>query len=414
MNNVTAFEKFNEVQRYYRSIEYPKYRNINLKEFKENYETLHSIKVHLESNVLYSRLVNAMSQTIAKSERQEELAQLPKSEIWSNLSERGMNKVIRPLQKAKNQNVIYPVEWTDKWGNACYISNGFWDAKNYTVMDVLGYMFLLKEGGDSLPDYAAPIFQDLNAIIEREDQLSADGKGTQISAGVESASGKSIILNNSYSIGFTDRDFRNNTGMDLSSSELSELLLETSRVEFKLSFPVRLKETGNKENIHRMNFYSRFYELCEEETKIRKDGIVQSRRYRVYFNTFLGELFVNNLKSRFNNKIDLRFYTLPDAAQIFYRRHLIHHNFKDLSIYLEKIAYSVGYTDPNITNLRNTVESNILEPLRQYGYIKSYEKAPGLKVRLKGLKGVKYLIKGICNQEKSSSSEEEKDAGSVK
>jgi len=81
---------------------------------------------------------------------------------------------------------------------------------------------------------------------------------------------------------------------------------------------------------------------------------------------------------------------------------------------LEKIAYSVGYTDPNITNLRNTVESNILEPLRQYGYIKSYEKAPGLKVRLKGLKGVKYLIKGICNQEKSSSSEEEKDAGSVK
>jgi hypothetical protein len=325
-----------------------------------------------------------------------------------------MNKVIRPLHKAKNKDVSFPVEWTDKWGNACYISNGFWDAKNYTVMDVLGYMFLLKEGGDSLPDNADPIFQDLNAIIEREDQLSADIQGSLISQGAKPDSSKSMVLNNAYSIGFTDRDFRKNTGMDLSSSEISELLLETSRVEFKLSFPVRLKETGNKENIHRMNFYSRFYELCEEETKIRKDGIVQGRRYRIYFNTFLGELFVNNLKSRYNNKIDLRFYTLPDSAQVFYRRHLIHHNFSDLPIYLEKIAKSVGYTDTNITNLIKTVESNILEPLREYGYINSYEKTPGLKERSKGLKGVKYIIKGISNQDQKPSNNEEKDAGSVK
>ena len=223
-----------------------------------------------------------------------------------------------------------------------------------------------------------------------------------------------MVLNNVYSIGFTDKDFKKNTGINLSSSEIKDLLLETSRVEFKLSFPVRVKETGNKENIHRMNFYSRFYELCEEETKIRKDGIVQSRRYRVHFNTLLGELFVNNLKSRYNNKIDLRFYTLPDSAQIFYRRHLIHHNFPDFSIYLEKIAKSVGYTDTNITNLIKTVESNILEPLREYGYIKSYRKAPGLKERSKGLKGVKYIIKGISNQEERSSNNEEKDAGSVK
>jgi len=414
MNRATAFEIFTEVQEYYNSIDYPKYKNISLKKFKEKFEALNGIKIHLESNVLFTRLVNAMSQTIAKCERQEKLAQLPENEIWSNLSERGMNKVIRPLQKAKNIDVSFPVEWIDKWGNACYISNGFWAAKNYTVMDVLGYMFLLKEGGDSLPDYADPIFQDINAIIEREDQLSTDGKGSQLPEKADPDASKSRVLNNAYSIGFTDRDFRKNTGMDLSSSNIKDLLLETSRVEFKLSFPVRLKETGNKENIHRMNFYSRFYELCEEETKIRKDGIVQSRRYRVHFNTFLGELFVNNLKSRYNNKIDLRFYTLPDSAQIFYRRHLIHHDFSDLPIYLEKIVKSVGYTDTNITNLIKTVESNILEPLKKYGYIKSYKKAPGLKERSKGLKGVKFIIKGISNQEKSSSSNEQKDAGLVK
>ena len=238
MNRATAFEIFTEVQEYYNSIDYPKYKNISLKKFKEKFKALNGIKLQLESNVLFTRLVNAMSQTIAKCERREKLAQLPESEIWSNLSERGINKVIQPLHKAKNKDVTFPVEWTDKWGNACYISNGFWDAKNYTVMDVLGYMFLLKEGGDSLPEDADPIFQDLNDIIEREDQLSEGIKGSQISRGTESGSSKSMVLNNAYSIGFTDKDFKKNTGINLSSSEIKDLLLETSRVESKLSFGV--------------------------------------------------------------------------------------------------------------------------------------------------------------------------------
>jgi hypothetical protein len=407
MDKQQADKIFTKVQKYYNSIPYPKYKNIALEEFKENYEALRSVKQYLESNALYNRLVNAMSQIITKREKQKQLVRLSDSEIWSNLSERGMNKVIPPLHEAKNKDVTFPVEWTDKWGNACYISNGFWDAKNYRVMDALGYMFLLKEGGDSLPEDADPIFQDLNAIVEREDQLSKDKKESHINQEVDSGSDMSIILNNAYSISFEDKDFRKNTGMDLSSSEILELLLETSRVEFKLSFPVRVKNTGNKENIHRMNFYSRFYELWEEEAKVRKDGIVQSRRYRVYFNTLLGELFVNNLKSRYNDKIDLRFYTLPDSAQIFYRRHLIHHSFSDLQIHLHTIAESVRYTDSNITNLIKTVESNILDPLREHGYFKSYE-------RKKGLKGVKYIIYGICDREAKSSESEQKDTGSVK
>jgi len=270
-------------------------------------------------------------------------------------------------------------------------------------MDVFGYMFLLKEGKDSLPENAEPIFQDLDTIAEREDQLSKNGKHLNTSPETGSVSNQSMNLNNAYNIGFTDKDFRKNSGLDLSSSEILNLLLETSRVEFKLSFPVRVKSTGNKENLHRMNFYSRFFELREEEAKVRKDGIVQSRRYRVYFNTFLGELFVNNLMSRYNDRIDLRFYTLPDSAQIFYRRHLMHHSFPELSIHLISIAESVGYTDSNMTNLPKTVEDNILDPLKDYGYIKFYE-------RMKGLKGIKYVI----HRKKKSLDSDSKDAGSVK
>ena len=55
-----------------------------------------------------------------------------------------MNKVIPPILKRKGQTL--PVEWTDKWGNTCHISNGYWGAKNYRVMDAIGYMFLMKDG----------------------------------------------------------------------------------------------------------------------------------------------------------------------------------------------------------------------------------------------------------------------------
>jgi hypothetical protein len=188
----------------------------------------------------------------------------------------------------------------------------------------------------------------------------------------------------------------------MSTSEILQLLLETSRVEFKLTFPVRLKSTGSKENTHRMNFFSRFYELGYEDIKIRKDGIVQERRYRVYFNTLLGELFVNNLMARYNDRVDLKFYILPDSAQIFYRRVLLHNNISPFEIGLHKIAGAAGLKDSNTSNLIKTVERNILEPLRLYGYIESYRRAQGLD-------GVKYVI--MREQEKS---EALKDAGSVK
>ena len=91
-------------------------------------------------------------------------------EIWSNYSDRGMNKTIPPILKRAGRNL--PVEWTDKWGHTCSISNGYWGAKNYRVMDALGYMFLLKHGGDRLPENAEPIFNDLVDIQQRESQLN--------------------------------------------------------------------------------------------------------------------------------------------------------------------------------------------------------------------------------------------------
>jgi hypothetical protein len=136
MNQDQAQKIFSEIKDYYDLIQLPKYRNVDLKIFKEKYDALSSIKECLGSDENYIRLINAMSQIIARLVKQEKLSDLPKDKIWSNLSERGMNKVIPAVYNKKG--MAFPIEWTDKWGYTCYVSNGFWTVKNYRIMDALG------------------------------------------------------------------------------------------------------------------------------------------------------------------------------------------------------------------------------------------------------------------------------------
>ena len=123
-----------------------------------------------------------------------------------------------------------------------------------------------------------------------------------------------------------------------------------------------MKSTGARENTHRMNYYSRFFEMADEELNVKSNGVVLTRRYVIHFNTVLGELFVNNLLAKFNDRIDIRFYLLPDSAQIFYRQALVHHDHKTPSFRLATIAKYAGLTDSNPWNLITTVENNILKP----------------------------------------------------
>ena len=251
MDKDTAARTFAEIKLYYDHIDQPKYRNVELKELKERYGEMLGLKDWLESDPRYVRLLNAMSQILARLEKHEEFAGAQAGTVWSNLSERGMNKAIPPVYNIKG--VEFPLEFTDKWGHACYVSNGSWTAKNYRLMDALGYMFLLKEGGDRLPEERSPIFYDLADIEVREVQLN---NGTTNAKDIDDGQNEVDAVRPPpyrYSIGFTDSQFRKNSGLDLSSAEILSLLLETSRVEFKLSFPVRLK-CSVKEGRHRMNF----------------------------------------------------------------------------------------------------------------------------------------------------------------
>jgi hypothetical protein len=140
MDKNRAQEVFLEIKSYYDAIDEPKYRNAVLTELKEKYEGLLELKEHLGLALYYDHLVNAFSQIISKLEKQKRLSDPSAKGSWSNLSERGMNKVIPPVRS--NMETKFPIEWTDKWGSKCYVSNGQWTARNYRVKHVLPFLMI--------------------------------------------------------------------------------------------------------------------------------------------------------------------------------------------------------------------------------------------------------------------------------
>jgi len=372
--------KLDQIIEDYNSLKEPKYRNANIEILKIHYNLLMEMKDVMRGDQKHAHIVNAISQTIKKM-----TPKGPEDKDWRNVSDRGINKAIPPVIKKKNHPIEFPFQWIDnKSGITCYC-NGYWSAKNYMLMDILGYRLLLKEGKNCLPEESAPIFNDLESIATRELALSESGNIPPSSQLMTSEQMIQRIQGTRYYIQFTDEDFQKHISQDMSPNNICNLLLETSRVEFKLVFPVRMRNEKENEQRYRMNFFSRLFEFGYiEET--RENGIVQPKEYLILFNTVLGEMFAHNLLSRSYDWLDSQFYNLPHNAQIFYRRFVLNNDCKRIPINIDTIKERLKLEDKNITNLRNTIERNILAPLVTQGLIDPFEKEDGLH-------GLKFIIK---------------------
>ena len=333
----------------------------------------------MKNSIEYNNLLNAMTQIMNK---------FTSNSSWINTSERGINKSICPIQKKGNQAFEFPIHgWIGKVNKFVISIMGIGSPQLYGN-GCLGLYFFVKEGNDKMPAVCKPIFNDLDEIYSREEDINQNNFDDAQDA-IQIGSRENIIdkiKNTKYRIKFSDKDFRKFTSLNLSSKQIFDLLLSTSRVEFKLSFPVRLhSDSGDpKEYRYKMNCYSRFFEMSTIE-KSRQDGIISSREYIIVFSTLLGELFVNNLITHNYDRISCAFYKLPELAQLFYRCLLIHHNFKTQQVNLSKIKEVLNLKDKNITNLISTIESNALRPLVKHGLIDDYKKEEGLD-------GLKYSI----------------------
>jgi hypothetical protein len=200
------------------------------------------------------------------------------------------------------------------------------------------------------------------------------------------------IMKSKHWVRFNDKIFRKFTSLQLASNDILKLLMETSRVEFKLAFPVRLKlnEKEIRERVYLMNMFSRLFEFGYIEQLRESDGVIRKREYFVTFNTILGELFVHNLKMKNYDWIREDLYSLPSSAQIFFRKFIVNNNKPRIPINLENIVRKLNLTDGNKSNLEATVMTNVLETLKMQGFISSYEKK-------KGLHGTKYIVSRAFN-----------------
>ena len=179
MDKQMATTIFIEISEEYNRIKSSKFLNIDLEHWQERYSTLIDLKPLLSDNGLYKRLINGLSQAISKAKKLEEARTKPK-DAWINTSERGINKALPAVIKKPKTEIEFPYEWVDeKSGHRCSVNNGYWGARNYMVMDALGYFYLLKEGGDSLPVKRSELFQDLESIRRREAELD-NHKGTLV------------------------------------------------------------------------------------------------------------------------------------------------------------------------------------------------------------------------------------------
>jgi len=381
MDHNEAYIKFKNIYEEFRSVKSPKYRNIDSKRLKIILAELLELKDFLNDNALYVRLLNAMSQV---RQRQSWC-----KSTWNNISERGINKAIPPLIKKGGKDIEFPFKWPDeKTGNCCFITD-YWDMNNYMVVDVIAYFYMLKEGKDILPKKILPVFEDITTIKNRECELQNRIPPQTDTRKLEESAIRDFLAGFRYKCSFTDRDFRQFTGKALGSNAILDLLLKTSRVEFKIAYPLRFSNSQNKlqEHPYTMNIFSRLFELAYVEDKIRSDGFVTNRRYYVIYNTILGEMFVHNLRMKNYDFIDNSFYQLPDTAQLLYRKFLMHNSYTNTYLNLSTIKEKLNLSDTNTTNLQRTIEESALESLKRYGYIKSFE------VIDNGLNGKKYVIK---------------------
>jgi len=362
----------NSIIQRYAALKQPKYRHAVLEQLRRDYALLQEMQVCQGNDARYRNIVNAISQTMKKMTAATKSGRI-------SVSEKGLNKVIQPLTRKKDHVIRYPVEWIhykNNKGHSCFINNGLWGVWNYMVMETLGYMLLMKEGGDRFPKESLPVFENLDSINRREEELKGNSKTSGSSSSLSSTADiESWINKHRYWIWFDDAEFNRLTGKSLKSVEILNLLLDTARTEFKLVYPIKVKSNkGENEHLYKMNVFSRFFELISID-KERTDGVVQSREYYVCFNTILGELFVHNLMVKYRDLLDIRLYHLPQNAQVFYRRFLVHHNYKRTDINLQTIVDRLNLSDRNITNLTATIEKNILLPLFDAGFIKSFTKA---------------------------------------
>jgi hypothetical protein len=106
-----------------------------------------------------------------------------------------------------------------------------------------------------------------------------------------------------------------------------------------------------------------------------KNDKSKKRTFYAFFNTGLGECFVNNLLAKGYDMLNTKsFYNLPSLAQMFFRKFILHHSyFGPIHKRLEEIRKALNLTIKGDSDLISYLKGRVFDPLKETGGISDYQ-----------------------------------------
>ena len=281
-------------------------------------------------------------------------------------AERAMNKTILPISKAIKE-IKFPIELEIKGEK--YSTTNCWEARHFMTMDALAYLILKKLG---FPRKAQTIFDNLEEIEKRAELLKSEDIVTEHKLEENLISS---FKNTKYWVKFESEFFREFTGKQLETQQITDLLTETA-CKFTFSYPVLLKNENKKitEKKYRVSVHTSFFTLAYIDA-LDKNDKTKKRTFYVFLNTGLGECFVNNLLAKGYDMLNTKmFYSLPSLAQMFFRKFILHHShFGPIHKPLEEIRKGLNLTIKGDSDLIAYLRLKVFDPLKEKGGISDYQ-----------------------------------------
>jgi hypothetical protein len=281
-------------------------------------------------------------------------------------SERAMNKTVVPISKAIRE-IRFPVDL--EINGEKYSTTNCWEARHFMTMDALAYLIIKKLG---FPRKAQTIFDSVEEIEKRAELLKLEDVVTEHKLEENLVSS---FKNTKYWVKFEAEFFREFTGKQLETQQITDLLAETA-CKFTFSYPVLLKDENKKitEKKYRVSVHTSFFTLAYIDA-LDKNDKSKKRTFYAFFNTGLGECFVNNLLAKgydmFNTQ---KFYSLPSLAQMFFRKFIVHHShFGPIHKPLEAIRKGLNLTIKGDSDLIAYLKQKVFNPLKENGGISDFQ-----------------------------------------
>lgn len=310
------------------------------------------------------------------------------------LTERSINKIIVPVYKKRKTKDYKPEQWPFKISLHFkvdgkekimdYSIDRYWGDNNFDMMDCL--LYLIRQNF-SFPRRPILLFSDEEELKARAVELKVSIPFNPL---IETFDTEKELLSRfskvKYWVKFDSRFFKDFTGNNFMSTEtLTNLLIQTA-AKFTMTYSVRFSNPKKKNKIeyktYDITILTSFFDAGWIDSK-DKDGNTINRTFYVFFNTDLGEAYVNNILSGGFDTIPKSFFKLPSLAKMFYRHFIIHEKRWDITKTLAQIKEGLNLTDENETQLINYLEKHVFEPLKKDGYISNrtygYNKRTQLK-----------------------------------